>query len=145
MAVFSAIRGFGFNLLGELVVRDLRQELFSKLVEKDIAYYDKNKTGELISRLTSDVTVVESAASDNLSMLLRNLLQFFGSLFFLFLISWKLTVLIIILTPIISFSILFIIRILKKYQKEYQNNLAFANALANEVFGNIRVVKSFAN
>lgn len=123
---------------------DMRKDLFTKLVGKDISYYDQNKTGELISRLTSDITVVQSAASDNLSMLIRNLLQFLGSLVFLFIISWKLTTLIIILTPIISFAMLFIIKIMKKYSKEYQNNLAFANSLANEVFGNIRVVKSFS-
>lgn len=45
MAIFSAIRGFCFNLIGEKIVRDLRIELFNKLVQKDIAYYDKNKTG----------------------------------------------------------------------------------------------------
>ena len=131
MAVFSAVRGYGFNLLGEKIVRDIRAQLFEALVEKDINYYDTNKTGELISRLTSDVTIVESAASDNISILLRNLVQFFGSLVFLFVISWQLTTLIIVLTPIISFVILFVIRILKKLKKEYQNNLAFANSLAN--------------
>ena len=119
--------------------------MFRKLVDKDVTYYDKNKTGELISRLTSDISIVESAASDNISMLLRNLIQFAGSLIFLYIISWKLTTLIIVLTPIISCAMLFIFRVLKKLKKEYQNNLAFANSLANEVFGNIRVVRSFSN
>ena len=117
MAIFSALRGYSFNLLGEKIVRDLRQELFKALINKDIAYYDKNKTGELISRLTSDVSIVESAASDNVSILLRNIIQFLGSLVFLFVISWQLTTLIIVLTPIISFAILFIIGILKKLKK----------------------------
>ena len=58
MAFFSSLRGYSFNLLGEKIVRDLRIELFEKLVQKDISYYDKNKTGELISRLTSDVSQV---------------------------------------------------------------------------------------
>lgn len=119
--------------------------MFQKLVQKDISYYDKNKTGELISRLTSDVSQVESAASDNLSILLRNIIQFLGSLIFLFLISWQLTTFIIIATPIISFAVIAIVKISKKLKKEYQNNLAFANSLATEVFGNIRVVRSFSN
>ena len=117
MAIFSALRGYSFNLLGEKIVRDLRQELFKALINKDIAYYDKNKTGELISRLTSDVSIVESAASDNVSILLRNIIQFLGSLVFLFVISWQLTTLIIVLTPIISFAILFIMGILNKLKK----------------------------
>lgn len=45
MAVFSSIRGYSFNLLGQRIVRDLRYELFTKLVDKDVAFYDKNKTG----------------------------------------------------------------------------------------------------
>lgn len=145
MAIFSALRGYCFNLLGEKIVRDLRKELFAALIKKDVSYYDKNKTGELISRLTSDVSIVESAASDNISILLRNLIQFLGSLVFLFVISWQLTSLIVVITPIITFVVFFVVRILKKLKKEYQNNLAFANSLANEVFGNIRVVKSFSN
>lgn len=64
---------------------------------------------------------------------------------FLFLISWQLTTFIIVATPIISFAIIAIIKISKKLKKEYQNSLAFANSLATEVFGNIRVVRSFSN
>lgn len=45
MAVFSALRGYGFNLLGEKIVMDMRKDLFTKLVDKDISYYDQNKTG----------------------------------------------------------------------------------------------------
>lgn len=86
-------------------------------MKKDISYYDKNKTGELISRLTSDVSTVEGAASDNISILLRNLIQFFGSLVFLYVISWQLTTFIIIVTPIISFAIIAIIRISKRLKK----------------------------
>jgi ABC-type multidrug transport system fused ATPase/permease subunit len=67
--------------------------------------------------LTSDVSTLESAASDNLSILIRNLIQFLGSLIFLFLISWKLTTFIIIATPIISFAMIAIIKITKKLKK----------------------------
>lgn len=78
-------------------------------------------------------------------MLARNFLQFLGSLIFLWLISWKLTLFILALTPVISFVILFIIKAMKKHQKQYSNNLAYASSLATEVFGNIRVVRSFSN
>ena len=123
----------------------MRQELFDKIIEKDIAYYDKTKTGELLSRLGNDITTVYSVCSDNLSMIIRNFLQFLGSLIFLWLISWKLTLFILVLTPIITFVVLIIIKYIKKLQKEYSNNIAFASSLATEVFGNIRVVRSFSN
>lgn len=93
----------------------------------------------------NDIATVYSVCSDNLSMLARNFLQFLGSLIFLWLISWKLTLFILALTPVISFVILFIIKAMKKHQKQYSNNLAYASSLATEVFGNIRVVRSFSN
>ena len=86
-------------------------------MEKDIAYYDRTKTGELLSRLGNDIGMVYSVCSDNLSMLVRNFLQFLGSLVFLWVISWKLTLFILVLTPVISFVILLVIKVMKKYQK----------------------------
>ena len=132
-------------MLGEKIQISMRQELFDKIIEKDVSYYDKTKTGELLSRLGNDIATVYSVCSDNLSMIVRNFLQFLGSLLFLWVISWKLTLFIIVITPIISFGLLFLFKVIKKYQKEYSNSLAFATSLATEVFSNIRVVRSFAN
>ena len=145
MAVFSAVRGYLFSILGQKIMVSMRQQLFDKLITKDISYYDTNKTGELLSRLGSDIATVYSVCSDNISILLRNILQLIGSVVLLWIISWKLTLFIIILTPIISFVILKIIQRMKKLQKEYSNNLANTTSLATEVFSNIRVVRSFAN
>lgn len=144
MAVSSSIRGYSFNVIGEKVMILLRLDLFKNLIEKDINYYDINKSGELVSRLTSDIGVVQNAASDNLSMFLRNVIQLFGSLAFLWVISWPLTVCILIATPLISIILLLIVRVLKRLKKEYQDKLAKANSLATEIFGNVRIVKSFA-
>jgi len=117
MAIFSSIRGFMFNILGEKIMVALRKELFDKLLTKDISYYDANKTGELLSRLGNDIGTVYSVCTDNISILLRNFLQFFGSLLLLWLLSWKLTLFILVLTPIISFVILRIVKVSKKLQK----------------------------
>lgn len=78
-------------------------------------------------------------------MLIRNFLQFVGSLLLLWVISWKLTLFILVLTPVISFAVLIVIKQMKKLQKMYSNNMAFTSSLATEVFGNIRVVRSFSN
>jgi ABC-type multidrug transport system fused ATPase/permease subunit len=145
MAVFSAIRGYMFSILGEKIMVAMRQELFDRLLDKDIAYYDQNKTGELLSRLGNDIATVYSVCSDNTSILLRNGIQFLGSLVLLWVLSWKLTLFILVLTPIISFAILQLMKTMKKIQKAYSNNMAFTTSLATEVFSNIRVVRSFAN
>jgi ABC-type multidrug transport system fused ATPase/permease subunit len=142
--VFGGLRGFCFNLLGEEVMLELRVQLFEALVRKDIHFYDVNKSGDLISRLASDISVVQSAASDNLSILMRNVLQFIGSLILLWLISWRMTLVVLALVPIVSVSILLLGTKLKTVKKSYQDKLAFANTLATEVFGNIRTVRAFA-
>ncbi|XP_051912531.1 ABC transporter B family member 1-like [Hippocampus zosterae] len=144
MFVFGGCRGLCFNLLGERVMLDLRKELFAALVQKDIHFYDVNKSGDLTSRLASDISVVQSAASDNLSILARNLLQFMGSLVLLWLISWKMTVLILCMAPIISGCFIYLGKKLKEAKKKYQDKLAHANSLATEIFGNIRTVRAFA-
>lgn len=95
----------------------MRLELFNKILTKDIAYYDKTKSGELLSRLGSDIATIKSVCSDNLSMIIRNFFQFLGSLIFLWLLSWKLTLLIIVLTPIISFGLLFLFKYIGKQEK----------------------------
>lgn len=83
-----------------------------------------------MSRIGTDITTVYSVCSDNLSMLIRNILQFIGSLILLWVLSWKLTLFILVLTPIISFIVLIIIKQMKKLQKKYSNNMAFTSALA---------------
>lgn len=117
LAVSSAIRGYLFNLLGEKVMMLLRLDLFKNLMEKDINYYDVHKSGELVSRLTSDIGVVENAASDNISMFLRSIIQLIGSVAFLWFISWPLTLCIVIATPIISILLLLIVRVAKRLKK----------------------------
>ena len=117
LAISSCIRGYSFNLLGEKVMMLLRLDLFQNLMEKDINYYDVNKSGELVSRLTSDIGVVENAASDNISMFLRSIIQLVGSIAFLWVISWPLTLCIVIATPLISIFILLIVRVAKRLKK----------------------------
>lgn len=72
-AIFGFVRGTSYNLIGEKVVIEIRNELFEKLLEKDVEFYDQNRSGELVSRITSDVSLIQSAASDTISMLIRNL------------------------------------------------------------------------
>ena len=80
--------------------------------------------------MTSDIGVVQNAASDNISNFLRSLIQLIGSMVFLWIISWPLTLAILIATPIISVLLLLIVRVMKRLKKEYQDKLAGANSLA---------------
>jgi ABC-type multidrug transport system fused ATPase/permease subunit len=69
--IASAIRGWLFTLVGERIVRDLRTNLFHEIALQDISFFDTNKTGELMNRLSSDTAVLQNALSVNISMGLR--------------------------------------------------------------------------
>ena len=89
--VFSFLRGWLFTLAGERVVARLRKNLFAHLLAMDITFYDNNKTGELMNRLSSDTTVVQNTATVNISMALRFSVQVLASLVMIFTYSWKLS------------------------------------------------------
>ena len=89
--VTSCIRGWLFNLIGERIVKNLRIKLFNRIVTQDVTFFDTNKTGELMNRLASDTTVLQSSLSSNISMGLRNLATILVSVVLLFVTSWKLT------------------------------------------------------
>lgn len=118
-SVFSFIRTYAFDLLGERVMLMLRSELFTSFLGKDVEFYDTNKSGELMSRITSDTTIVQNAASDSISVLVRNVIQFIGSFVILWVITYELTLIMFAIVPPLVITIaLFIVRF-KKYSKEY--------------------------
>lgn len=69
--ISTSLRGWLFTLVGERLVRNVRSDLFDAIVKQDIAFFDKNKTGELMNRLSSDTAVIQSCLSVNISMGLR--------------------------------------------------------------------------
>lgn len=90
--LFSFLRGWLYTLAGERVVARLRRNLFDHLISMPISFFDNNKTGELMNRLSSDTTVVQNAATVNISMALRFGVQVIASLVMIFFYSWKLCV-----------------------------------------------------
>jgi ATP-binding cassette, subfamily B (MDR/TAP), member 9 len=90
-ALTAGIRGIVFNTLSEDISHNLRYDIFFFVINKDVAFFDENKTGELLSRLSSDTTVIQDALGTNISMLLRTLISIIATLVILGLISWKLT------------------------------------------------------
>jgi ABC-type multidrug transport system fused ATPase/permease subunit len=93
--VFSAIcvffRGFNFNVISERISFWLRYDIFYFVINKDIGFFDENKTGEIMSRISSDTAVVQNGLGTNISMFVRALIEIICTLIILCLISWKLT------------------------------------------------------
>ena len=138
------IRGVCYNLIGERIIKNLRNDLFSSLIDKDIEFYDSKKAGDLMSRLSSDTTVVQSSASDNISIIIRNIIQTIGSFVILWLLSWRLTIVLFLAIPMVVICVAIFAKSYKGLTKAYQTSVAESGVVASEAFGNIRVVKSFS-
>uniref|UniRef100_A0A0D3IJ18 ABC transporter n=3 Tax=Emiliania huxleyi TaxID=2903 RepID=A0A0D3IJ18_EMIH1 len=142
---FSFVRGYLFTLAGERVVARLRRRLFSALVRQEVSFFDANTTGELMNRLASDTTVIQSAVTVNVSMGLRFGAQVVLGLVLIFAESWKLSLLMLAVVPAIVAVGVVYGRFMKRFSKQYQAALARAADVAQECFSGIRTVRSFAN
>jgi ABC-type multidrug transport system fused ATPase/permease subunit len=143
-AITSSFRYYFFTIAGEKTVKKLRSTLFERILIQDMVFFDRQKTGELLGRLSADTAVLQNALSVNISMLLRSLGQAIGSLIMLFTISPKLTVFILLIIPPLGlFAVIFGKRV-KVTSKKTQDALANSFAIAEESLSGIRTVKAFA-
>ncbi|XP_019167058.1 PREDICTED: ABC transporter B family member 25-like [Ipomoea nil] len=143
-SICTALRAWLFSSASERVVAHLRKNLFSHLVHQEIAFFDVTRTGELLSRLSEDTQIIKSAATTNLSEALRNFSTAFIGLGFMFTTSWKLTLLALVVVPPISIAVRKFGRYMRELSHKTQAAAAVASSIAEETFGAIRTVRSFA-
>ncbi|KAF7822399.1 ABC transporter B family member 27-like [Senna tora] len=140
----NAVRAWLFSSASERVVARLRKELFFHLIYQEIAFFDVTRTGELLSRLSEDTQMIKNAATINLSDALRNLSTAFIGIGFMFSSSWKLTMLALAVVPIVSIAVRKSGHYLRELSHRTQAVAAVAASIAEESFGAIRTVRSFA-
>ncbi|XP_063753149.1 ATP-binding cassette sub-family B member 9 isoform X2 [Eleginops maclovinus] len=139
------VRGGVFTLMfGKLNLR-LRNHLFRTLMRQEIAFFDENHTGDIISRLSADTTQVSDLISQNINVFLRSVVKGVGFFIFMFGMSWKLTMVTIMGFPFIAVISKLYGDYYKKLTKEVQTTLAEANKVAEETISAMRTVRSFAN
>lgn len=129
--------------IGQRVVTDLRKRLFAHLQRLSISYYDKRRTGEIMSNLTNDISALQSAIVDNFVSLVQELAIFIGSFVSMIYLQWKLTVLCLVIVPMVSFIIKFFGKKLHQSGKNVQEKLADVTAMLQEVIQGVRIVRSF--
>ncbi len=142
-AVTSSVRYYLFTLSGERIVLRLRQRLYETILKQDVAFFDFNRTGELMSRLASDCTTLQNTVSVNVSQGLRNLGQVIGGFGFMFYTSWKLSAMMLVLIPPVALSAALFGKRIRKFSKEFQATIADASIVAEETISGVRTVKSF--
>ena len=132
-----------FSFAGERIISRLKKRLFDRLLAQEVGFYDKTKTGEIMSRLSSDTSHLEFVSTHAISRLLRNIITLTGSFIFLFAISTKLTLVMLTIVPPISIASVLVFKKVYAYSKEARKIIAQANEVAEEAFSAVRTVKSF--
>jgi ATP-binding cassette subfamily B protein len=145
LALASASRYYLVTTLGERVVADLRAAVFSHLVSLSAPFFDTARTGELTSRLTADTTQIKSAVGSSLSVALRNLVLFLGSVTMMVVTSPKLSGFVLAAIPLIVLPLVAFGRAVRRRSRAAQDTLADASAYAAELIGGVRTLQAFTN
>ncbi|KAM9102399.1 ATP-binding cassette sub-family B member 9 isoform X6 [Sarcophilus harrisii] len=144
-SLLAGIRGGIFTLVFARLNIRLRNCLFRSLVSQETSFFDENRTGDLISRLTSDTTMVSDLVSQNINIFLRNTVKVTGVVVFMFSLSWQLSLVTFMGFPIIMMVSDIYGKYYKRLSKEVQNALARASNTAEETISAMKTVRSFAN
>jgi ATP-binding cassette, subfamily B, bacterial len=145
LAGASAMRYYLVTTLGERVVADLRSAVFERVTILSASFFDTAKSGEIISRLTADTTQIKSAVGASVSVALRNLVLFFGSIIMMVVTSPRLSAFVLAAIPVIVMPLVGFGRIVRKRSRTAQDTLADASAYASELIGAIRTLQAFTN
>ncbi len=143
LAAASALRYFFVTKLGEMVVADLRKAVYAHTLTLDQAYFLNTRIGEVLSRLTTDITIVETMVGSAASIALRNLLSLIGGLGLLFIVSPKLTGLIVLLVPVILVPLFLYGRRVRVLSVSAQDRFADAVGFAGESLDALDTVQAF--
>lgn len=143
MAVFSAARYYLVMGLGERIVADIRTTLYAHVLGMDPLFYETTPTGEVLSRLTTDTTLVQSVVGAGLSVTLRSSFLIAGSLIMLMSTSPPLTGLILVLVPLVIFPLIFFGRKVRHLSKVNQDSIAQSSAIAGETLNAIQIVQAY--
>ena len=139
------LRFYNVSWLGERVTADLRRKVFDHLLSLPPSWFEAGRTGDVISRLTSDTTQLESVIGSSMSIALRNLLMLIGGLVMLFTTSLKLSLMVIAGVPLVVVPIILFGRRVKKLARETQDRVADLGNRIDETIHEIRIVQAYGH
>lgn len=145
LAIGTGLRYMLVTRLGERVVADIRKAVFDRVVGLSPAFYEKTMTGEVLSRITTDTTLILSVIGSSVSIALRNLLIFVGGLVLMLFTSVKLTGMVLLLVPLVIVPILVLGRRLRVLSRENQDWIAESSGNASEALLSVQTVQAFTH
>ena len=144
LALFSSLRYYLVTWLGERVVADVRNAVYRHVLSLSPTFFEVTRTGEVLSRLTTDTTLVQSIAGVNLSITLRSLLTFTGGLVLLAFTSPKLTGIAMLLIPLVLIPLIVYGRRVRRLTRDAQDKVALASGVAGETLNALPMVQAFS-
>jgi len=144
LALASAARFYYVNWLGERVVADLRSDVFRHVADLGPSFFERNHSGELMSRLTADTTQIKAMAGSSLSQALRSLIMLVGALVMMFVTSVNLSLMVLLAIPLTVVPLIVVGRLVRRLSRKAQDTLAEASAYAAENLAASRTMQAFA-
>jgi len=145
LAFGTAVRYYLVTRLGERVVADIRKAVFNRMISMSPAFYEKIMTGEVLSRITTDTTLILSVIGSSVSIALRNVLIFMGGIVLMLLTSVKMSVMVLWPIPVVLFPIIFLGRRVRSLSKENQDLIAESSGDASEQLLSAQTVQAFTH
>ena len=142
-AVLGVGGGYLLDWTGERVVADLRRRLYAHLHRLGLRFFAETRTGEITSRLTNDVSKVQTAVTDDLQQVLTLSLTLVGSAVLMVTLNWRLALGVVAVVPPVALAARYVGAVVRKLSREIQDRLAETTAVAEEAIGAVRVVQAF--
>ncbi len=144
LAVATATRFYFVSWLGERVTSDIRSAVYSHVLKQSPIFFETTQTGEVLSRLTTDTTLIQTVVGTSISMALRNVLLLIGGLLMMFFTSATLSAIIIVMLVMVILPIVIFGRRVRKLSRASQDRIADASGLAGEMLNAVGVVQAYA-
>ena len=142
-AVFAAMRFYTVMWIGERVVADIRNKVYAHVVTLSPSFYETTRTGEVLSRLTTDTTLVQTVFGAGMSIALRSLVTLIGAFIMLFITSPKLTSMLLLLLPVVVMPVFLYGRKVRKLSRASQDKIADLSGLADETLNSIHIIQAY--
>jgi ATP-binding cassette subfamily B protein len=142
-SLFASVRYYLVTWLGERVVADIRNAVYARVIRMDPAFFEVTRTGEVLSRLTTDTTLVQSISGSGLSIALRSTLSLIGGLVMLILTSPQMAVYTLIGIVVVVLPVIIVGRYIRTLSRQSQDRVADTSGLAGETLNAIQTVQSF--
>ncbi len=144
-AVFSFFRIWIFNNVTERALRDLKKNAFSKLVNFPLDFYNRNKVGELTSRIATDINLLQETLNTTIAEFFRQFVTIIIALSFILYVSWELALWMLAVVPVLAIVAIVFGRYIRRLSKAAQDESAKSNSILEEVLTGIINVKAFTN